>query len=160
MQGSSSTGPLAVSRTARWRLLIIAQIILRSIPKYCHDFILRGWSLFAANHKPIPSATVIPPYTAHRVWPVMKLPGSTFTPCRNHTQPTATRSIPAIRRTILLFLSLFEQGRLQFSHDARCQQCFTPAADLPFHHPTSYRGIGCPRKRRTTPRRCGCGPTC
>src|SRR5439155_11954463 len=43
-----------------------------------------------------PDTTAMMPFTAQRVWPDMKLPGSTFTPCRNHTVPIKIRIVPAI----------------------------------------------------------------
>jgi hypothetical protein len=34
------------------------------------------------------------PFTAQRVWPLMKLPGSTVMPCKNQTVPISIRIAP------------------------------------------------------------------
>src|ERR1700733_387275 len=50
----------------------------------------------------MPTATAIPPYTAHRVCPVMKLPGSTLIPCRNQMAPARTKRLATIFSVILI----------------------------------------------------------
>src|SRR5688572_3479374 len=49
-----------------------------------------------------PSTTAMAPYTAHLIWPVMKLPGRTLTPCRNQMAPMSIMSAPTMLNTIFI----------------------------------------------------------
>ena len=43
------------------------------------------------------------PQTAHRICPVMKLPGNTLIPCKTHMPLTGIKSTPTIFSAILIF---------------------------------------------------------
>jgi hypothetical protein len=65
---------------------------------------------FARNIIPKPITKAIPPYTAHWVCPVMKLPGKILMPCKIHTAPakinTTPRRLQKIRMIILPFIPI------------------------------------------------------
>jgi hypothetical protein len=56
---------------------------------------------FASSNSAIPAPIAIPPYTAHRVWPVMKLPGKLPIPCSNQIIPKKARIAPAMFKAVL-----------------------------------------------------------
>ena len=49
--------------------------------------------------------TAIAPYTAHCIWPVMKLPGSMLIPWRIHTTPVIINSTPSTLAAIFMCVS-------------------------------------------------------
>src|SRR5512140_3596152 len=54
----------------------------------------------AATDRPTPASRRIAPYTAHFMWPVMKLPGRTLIPCRIQITPTTQHRTPATNNGI------------------------------------------------------------
>ena len=61
---------------------LLHQKLRSPVPKCSPGFRLQPRRL-ARHNNPIPTAARIPPYTAQRSSPVMKLPGNTLIPCRN-----------------------------------------------------------------------------
>jgi hypothetical protein len=56
-----------------------------------------------SSNRTAPATIASPPYTAHRIWPVIKLPGNTLIPWRNHTPPDSTNSAPKMFNVIRMF---------------------------------------------------------
>jgi hypothetical protein len=55
-----------------------------------------------AHNRVIPAAAAIAPYTAQRIWPVMKLPGNRLIPCRNQMAPKSARTPPAMLKAVFM----------------------------------------------------------
>jgi hypothetical protein len=106
-----------------------------------------GWPRSSST----PTATAMAPYTAHRICPVMKLPGSTLMPCRNQMVPIRQPTRAARLKTILVTCS----GRASRSrHAVPLGPCPTVKRDVLSFSATNRRARRCrPTGERSTPYR-------
>jgi hypothetical protein len=97
---------------------------------------------------PAPMIADTMPAMAYFIWPVMKLPGKTLMPCKNHTMPVRISKTPTIIRITFIpgllerlfqsfFLYCFVLIELPFFSSSCCALNVTPTIDRCFDHCSS-----------------------